>query len=78
MIEYVFIDARGKESGRGDGVVRDMYSSFWINVSNSLLIGEKERVPLVRHDSDEKEWEVVGKILAKGFNDTGYFPTMIS
>ena len=51
MIEYVFIDARGKEEvGRGDGVARDIYSSFWIDVSNSLFIGEKERVPFVRHD----------------------------
>ena len=79
MIEYVFIDARGKEEvGRGDGVARDIYSSFWIDVSNSLFIGEKERVPFVRHDLYKREWEAIGKILAKGFNDTGYFPTMIS
>ena len=25
-----------------------------------------------------REWEAIGKILAKGFNDTGYFPAMIS
>ena len=79
FIEYVFIDARGKEEvGRGDGVARDIYSSFWIDVSNSLFIGEKERVPFVRHDLYKKEWEAIGKILTKGFNDTGYFPTMIS
>ena len=29
LIEYVFINARGKEEvGRGDGVTRDIYSSF--------------------------------------------------
>ena len=68
MIEYVFIDARGKEEvGRGDGVARDIYSSFWIDVSNSLFIGEKERVPFVRHDLYKREWEAIGKILAKGF-----------
>ena len=79
MIEYVFIDARGKEEvGRGDGVARDIYSSFWIDVSNSLFIGEKKRVPFVRHNLYMREWEAIGKILAKGFNDTGYFPTMIS
>ena len=79
MIEYVFIDARGKEEvGRGDGVARDIYSSFWIDVSNSLFTGEKRRAQFVRHDFFKKEWEVIGKILAKGFNDTGYFPKMIS
>ena len=51
MIKYVFIDACGKEEiGCGDGVARDIYSSFWTDVLNSLLIGEKERVPFVRHD----------------------------
>ena len=25
-----------------------------------------------------KEWEAIGKVLAKGFNDTGYFPRIIS
>ena len=79
MIEYVFIDARGKEEvRRGDGVVRDIYLSFWIDVSSSLFTGEKERVPFVPHGLYKKEWEAIGKILAKGFNDTGYFPTMIS
>ena len=55
MIEYVFIDTRGKkEVGRGDGVARDIYSSFWIDVSNSLFIGEKERVPFVRQELREE------------------------
>ena len=79
MIEYVFIDARGKEEvGRGDRVARDIYSSFWIDASNSLFIGEKERVLFVCHELYKKEWEAIGKILAKGFIDTAYFPTMIS
>ena len=29
LIEYVFIDARGKEEvGRGEGIARDIYSSW--------------------------------------------------
>ena len=56
LIEYVFIEARGKEEvGRGDGVARDIYSGFWIDVSNSLFIGEKERVSFVRHDLYKRE-----------------------
>ena len=38
----------------------------------------RKKVPLVRHDLYKREWEAIGKILAKGFNDTGYLPTMIS
>ena len=67
-----------EEVGRGDGVAGDIYSSFWIDVSDSLFIGEKERVSFIRHDLYKRKWEAIGKILAKGFNDTGYFPTMIS
>ena len=58
--------------------LQETCSSFWIDVSNSLFIGEKEIVSFVRHDLYKKEWEALGKILAKGFNDTGYFPTMIN
>ena len=43
MTEYIFIDARGKEEvGRGDGVTRDIYSSFWIDVSVSSSVRKKE------------------------------------
>ena len=52
----MFIDARGKEEiCRGDGVPRDIDSCLRIDVSNSLFIGEKERVPFVRHDLYKKE-----------------------
>ena len=60
------------------GVARDIYSSFRIDVSNSLFICEKERVPFLCHNFYKKEWEAIGKILAKEFNDIGYFPTTIS
>ena len=78
MIEYVFIDAcRNEKVGHGDGVARDIYSSFWNDISNSLFNGEKERAPFVRHNLYQKEWKAIGKILAKGFKDTGCFPTMV-
>ena len=78
MIEYVFIDAHRKEEvGRGTGVARDINLSFWIDASSSLFIGEKKRVPFVCHDLYKMEWEAVVKILTKGFNDIGYFRTMI-
>ena len=38
----------------------------------------RKKAPFVLHDLYKREWEAIGKILAKGFNDTGYFPTMIS
>lgn len=55
-----------------------MYTTFWQEISDEFLIGEAERVPLVRHDLFEHEWNVVGQIVVKGFHDVGYFPTVLS
>ena len=55
-----------------------VYNSFWKEVANSLLIGETERVPYVRHYIFQYEWEAIEKILLKGYVDTGYFPVILS
>ena len=41
---------------------------------DGLCIGERERVPFVRHDLYINEWNSVAKILVKGFIDTKCFP----
>ena len=46
--------------------------------ANSLLIGETERVSYVRLDLFKYEWETIGKLLLKGYIDTGYFPVILS
>ena len=40
-----------------------------------MTLGERERVPFVRHDYFVQEWEAVGRILVKGFVSVSYFPT---
>ena len=64
--------------GVGNGVSRDVYTSFWKETANSLLIGKPERVPYVRHDLFKYGCEAIGKILLKGYIDTGYFPVILS
>ena len=59
-------------------MARDVYSSFWIESTDSYFIGEKERVPFVRHDLFKNEWKAISDILMKGYYDVGYFPFMIS
>ena len=77
MFHVIFI--RGvKEEGRGNGVARDIYSSFWIDATVSYFICEKERVPFVRHNLFKNEWKAISNILMKGYFDVGYFPVMIS
>ena len=67
-----------EELGDGSGVSRDVYSSFWQEIANCYLIGEKERVPFVRHDLYKEEWEAIVKIIEIGFIDTHYFPLILS
>ena len=43
-----------------------------------MTIGERERVPFVRHDYFVEEWEAVGRILVKGYMSISYFPTFLS
>ena len=50
-IRFLTIDPQGNEEmSVRNGVSRNVYTSFWKEVANSLLIGEIDRVPYVRHD----------------------------
>lgn len=78
-LTFVFIDARGiEEKGSGVGVERDALSLFWKDVYDSLLIGENERVPCIRHDYSRSDWEAVARILVKGFRTCQYLPLLLS
>jgi hypothetical protein len=78
-IVTVFINERGKEEkGAGTGVTRDAYSMLWQDVCDSLMVGEAERVPSIRHDYQRKEWEAMGRILLMGYRSCQYFPLLLS
>ena len=77
-IRFIIINTRGeKESGVGAGVERDIYSSTWKEILDGLWVGERERVPFVRHDLYINEWNSIAKILLRGFMDTKYFPLQL-
>ena len=59
-------------------MTREVYSSFWNEIKDSYMIGEHERVPVVRHDLFTEEWRAIGAILVKGFLDVAYFPSYLS
>ena len=44
----------------------------------SYTRGEEERVPSIFSDYDTDEWQAVGKILLKGYKDTGVYPLKLS
>ena len=77
-IRFIIINARGeKEPGVGAGLERNIYSSAWKEILDGLCVGEKGRVPYVRHDLYINEWNFIAKILVKGFMDTKYFPLQL-
>ena len=78
-LTFVFIDGRrNEEKGSEIGVVRDALSLFWKEVYDSLLIGENERVPFIRHDYNRSDWEAIARVLLKGYRMCQYLPLLIS
>ncbi|XP_034535248.1 uncharacterized protein LOC117809829 isoform X2 [Notolabrus celidotus] len=59
------------------GVSRDVYTAFWEQFLEQCE-GETERVPRLRPDFSEAEWQAVGRIWVKGFLDHGIIPVRLS
>lgn len=79
LLDVHFINSRGEEEvGRGSGLERDLFSSFWKDIYESLMTGENERVPGIRHDFQRPHWEAIGRILLKGYASCRYFPLNLS
>lgn len=79
-IKVVMINAFGNEELGVDtgGVLRDALSAFWSTFYDSCTLGEAERVPTIRHDFKEAEWNAIGRILVKGYQEVQYFPVMLN
>lgn len=56
----------------------DIYSTFWAELADSVMLGENERVPYVRHDIYKSEWKAIGTIFVKGFLAEGNIPLYLS
>lgn len=79
VLDVRFINSNGEEEvGRGSGLERDLFSSFWKDIYVSLMSGENERVPGIRHDYQRPQWETIGRILLKGYVSCNYFPLNLS
>ena len=76
---FTIINERGeREEGAGIGVNREVFSLFWSDFADSMTIGERERVPFIRHDHFIKEWGAIGRILVKGYISVSYFPMFLA
>ena len=78
-VDFKIINERGQlEPGAGVGVICEVFTLFWKEFSIAMTIGERERVPFVRHDYFVEEWEAVGRILVKGYMSISYYTTFLS
>ncbi|KAF4108752.1 hypothetical protein G5714_009825 [Onychostoma macrolepis] len=59
------------------GVSREVYTAFWDQFLEQCE-GEDKRVPRLRPDFSEAQWEAVGRIWVKGLLDFGVLPVRLS
>ena len=74
-ISVTFVDEIGADA---DGVSRDAYAAFWDTFFMVCSEGQFEKVPVVYTEYGVDEWNAVGRILAKGLQDVGFFPLQLS
>lgn len=60
------------------GVVRDCLSEFWSDFYNQCTTGNSFKVPFLRHDFGQKQWESVGRIISFGWEREKYLPVKIA
>ena len=48
--------------GAGVGVMKEVLTSFWQLVYNSLIVGTQEKVPCIRHELQKTQWEAMAGI----------------
>ena len=66
------------EDGTVVGVVKEILTSFWQLVYNSLTVGTQEKVPCIRHELQKTQWEAIAWIIVYGVKRYNYFPISLS
>ncbi|KAK7157036.1 hypothetical protein R3I94_006940 [Phoxinus phoxinus] len=74
-LSVIFVDECGIDAS---GVARDAFSGFWEAFFLNCADGEIECVPALKPEYGKEEWEAVGRILLKGYQDHGFFPVKLS
>ena len=60
------------------GVFRDAITEFWQEFYERLTVGETVKVPAIRHNMSQADWEACAKILVVGYREEGYFPIQLA
>lgn len=74
-VKFTFVNEEGADMS---GVSRDVYTSFWSEFSSRSAEGEEARVPALNPKWQLEEWNAIGRILLKGYQDLRYFPLQLA
>lgn len=66
------------EQGEGSGVLRDCLTEFWMDFYDSCTLGVDVKVPFIRHDFQQEEWQAVARVFVVGWKQAGYFPVKLA
>lgn len=59
--------------------MKEVLTSFWQLVYNSLTVGTQEKVPCIRHELQKTQWEAIAQIIVyAGVKRYNYFPIFLS
>ena len=79
LSSFRVIDERGRlEEGEGSGVTRDVKTTFWQQIFAATSLGNRKKVPCIRHDFQKSEWVAIARVLVFGFKKVDYFPLSLS
>lgn len=69
------IEEAGEDNG---GVMRDALSEFWEEFFEMNTVGENFKVPCLRHNMTQADWQACARVLVVGFRQEGYFPVQLA
>lgn len=67
-----------KETGEGTGVILDCLVEFWDEFYERCTTGVDHKVPYLRHDFMESEWEACASVFLFGWKTFEYIPVLLS
>ncbi|XP_073727925.1 uncharacterized protein [Misgurnus anguillicaudatus] len=77
-MKVILPDGRLENAVDEGGVLRDVLSDFWNDFYEQCTLGNSFKVPYLRHDFGQQQWESIGRILAFGWQKEKYMPVKLA
>ncbi|CAM4653063.1 unnamed protein product [Leuciscus chuanchicus] len=77
-MKVILPDGRLENAVDEGGVLRDVLSEFWHDFYEQCTLGNSFKVPYLRHDFGQQQWESIGRIIAFGWQREKYLPVKIA